>query len=184
MQAGSRLIDAVNREAWDEVDQLLASCVSVENRRKIVGFPRIDVPSRQWPEDMRHYLKTGLVRYRGTALVVRGERLALMRLEIGTADRSSGAPQDEELQVVGIDEEGRVALQVKFDVEDIDAAFAELDAAYARSEEPHPRAPLENAASRADDRVNALFAERRWDEINALLGDDVRVDDRRSGTSP
>ena len=85
------------------------------------------------------------------------------------------------LQLIGLDEAGRVALEVFFDVEDIDAAIAELDAAHARYEQERPRSPLENAASRADDRVNALFAERRWDEIDALLGDDVRVDDRRRG---
>ncbi|WP_442387489.1 BTAD domain-containing putative transcriptional regulator [Mycobacterium sp.] len=181
VQAGSRLIDAVNREAWDEVKQLLAPYVSVESRRKIVGFPRIDVPSSEWPQDMRRYLETGMVRYRHTALAVRGERLALTRLEIGTADLSSGAPQDEMLHVAGIDEEGRIALQVWFDVEDTDAALAELDAAHARFEEPRHRAPLENAATRADDRFNELFAERRWDEIGALLADDVRVDDRRRG---
>ena len=180
VQAGSRLIDAVNCEAWDEVKQLLARYVSVESRRKIVGFARSDVPSSQWPQDMRGYLQTGMVRYRGTPLAVRGERLALFRLEIGTADLSSGAPQDEMLQVAGIDDEGRIALQVKFDVEDMDAAIAELDALHARLEEPS-RAPLENAASRADNQFNALFAERRWDDIGALLTDDIEVDDRRRG---
>ena len=70
---------------------------------------------------MRRYLETGMVRYRHTALAVRGERLALSRLEMGTTDLSSGAPQDEMLQVFGLDEDGRIALQVKFDVEDIDA---------------------------------------------------------------
>jgi hypothetical protein len=45
VQAGTRLIDAVNREAWGDVEQLLAPYVSVESRRKIVGFPRIDIPS-------------------------------------------------------------------------------------------------------------------------------------------
>ena len=57
--AGDR---AVNREAWDEVKQLFAPSVSVESRRKIVGFQRIDVPSSQWPQDMRRYLETGMVR--------------------------------------------------------------------------------------------------------------------------
>ncbi len=181
VQAGSRLIDAVNREAWDEVAQLLAPSVSVESRRKIVGFSRIDVPKNKWPQDMRRYLETGMVRYRHTALAVRGQRLALMRLEIATVDLSSGAPRDEMLQVVGLDEEGQIALQVKFDVEDIDAALAELDATHARFEEECPRDRLESAASRADARFNALFAERRWDEIGALLADDLRVDDRRRG---
>ena len=181
VEAGSRLIDAVNREAWDEVTQLLASSVSVESRRKIVGFARIDVPSSQWPQDMRRYLETGMVRYRQTPVAVRGERLALMRLEMGTADLSLGAPQDEMLQVVGTDEDGRIALQVKFDVEDIDAAIAELDATHARFEERQPRPPLENRASRTDDRLNALGADKRWNEMGALLADDIRVEDRRRG---
>ena len=181
VQAGSRLIDAVNREDWDGVAQLLAPHVSVESRRKIVGFPRTDIPSSQWPQDMRQFLETGMVRYRHVAVAVRGERLALTRLVIGTADLSSGAPQDEMLHVAGLDEEGRIALQVWFDVDDLDAAIAELDAAHRRLEELHPRAPLENAASRADNRFNALFASRRWDDIGALFADDIRVEDRRRG---
>ena len=64
---------------------------------------------------------------------------------------SPGAPQDEFLQIYGIDEEGRIALQIWFDLEDMDAAIAELDAAHARFEqEAHRQARrLENAASQA-----------------------------------
>ena len=40
---------AVHREAWGEVEQLIASNVSVENRRKIVGFP----PLRFRPANMQ-----------------------------------------------------------------------------------------------------------------------------------
>ena len=81
-------------------------------------------------------------------IAVRGERLALGRLTLGTADESPGAPYDEFLQLYGIDEEGRIALQMWFDIEDMDAALAELDAAHARSEEEQPQARrLENAAA-------------------------------------
>ena len=83
-------------------------------------------------------------------VAVRGERLALDPTGNGHCRREPGAPQDEMLQLVGLDEDGRIALQVWFDVEDIDAAIAELDAAHARFEEQRPRAPLENAASRAE----------------------------------
>jgi DNA-binding SARP family transcriptional activator len=205
-QAGSRLVDAVNREAWDEVAQLLASSVSVESRRKIVGFARVDVPSSQWPQDMRRYLETGLVRYRQTALAVRGDRFALFRLELGTRDLSSGAPQDEMLQVASIDDQGRIASQVKFDVEDLDAALAELDALHARFEEEQPRARrLENAATRVHERVppvaeappeppsvepdNAAVrvGERvmaavdrgAWDEVEQLFAPEVSIENRR-----
>jgi len=114
-------------------------------------------------------------------IAVRGDRLALTRLEVGSPDMSPGAPRDELLQLYGIDDEGRIDLQVWFDLEDIDAAIAELDAAHARLEERPPRAPLENAASRADDRLNTLFADTRWDEIGELFADNVRLEDRRRG---
>ena len=123
-----------------------------------------------------------MVRHVHAAVAVRGERLALIRVELGTADLSSGAPQDEMLQVVGLDEEGRIALQVWFDIEDVDAAIAELDAQHARFDELQPKSRrLENAASRADERVNQLFTDRRWDEFDTLFADDLQVDDRRRG---
>ena len=112
---------------------------------------------------------------------MRGERLALTRLELGTADMSPGAPRDESLNLFGLDDEGESRCKCVFDVDDIDAAIAELDAPHARFEKRHTRAPLENAASRADDRLNTLFADRRWDEIGELFADDVRLEDRRRG---
>ena len=133
------------------------------------------------PSEARRLAENGALRIRIPVIAVRGERLALTRLEIGTADVSPGAPRDEMLQLYGIDEEGRVDLQVSFDIEDTDAAMAELDAAHARIERVHTRSPLENAATRADYRFNELFTERRWDEIRALLNDDIRVEDRRQG---
>ena len=112
---------------------------------------------------------------------MRGERLALTRFEIGTADTSPGAPQEELLHLFGLDNDGRIALHVGFDTEDMDAALAELDAVHARFEEEQPRAPLENAASRVDNQFNAFFAARDWDDIGALLTDDIKVEDRRRG---
>jgi class 3 adenylate cyclase len=178
VQAVSRLMDAVNHEAWEEVGRLLAPAVSVESRRTIVGFSRIDVPSRQWLQDMKRYLDTGMVRYRHTALAVRGERQALVRLQIGSSDLSSGAPQDEMLQVVGLDEQGRVALQVKFDIEDVDAALAELKARF-EAEHPIPRR-LENTASRVFENEWSHFAARDWDALADTVADHyVGIDHRR-----
>lgn len=165
-QAGSRLVDAVNREAWDEVPRIIAASVSVESRRRIVGFPRVDVPANQWPEDMKIYLETGLVRYHQTAIAVRGDHFALVRLQLGTADLSSGAPQDEELQVAALDDEGRVALQVKFDVEDLDAAIAELDARYAATMLTEP----DNACARLIRRLSTAVHEGEWDELEEIGG--------------
>jgi len=57
------------------------------------------------------------------------------------------------LQVVGLDNEGRIAEQVWFDIDDMDAATAELDAMHARFESPsHRPSQLDNAANRARER--------------------------------
>ncbi|MCV7401162.1 AAA family ATPase [Mycobacterium fragae] len=188
VQVGDRLIDAVHREAWDEVIQLFVPYVSFESRRKIVGFARIDLPSSQWPQKMRGFLDNGMVRYQHAAVAVRGERLALTRLEIGTADVSSGAPQDEMLQVVGLDEEGRIALVVWFDVEDMGAAMAELDATHVRFEKEQrtvpaqtepPSAKFDTAAARVSERVMAALDREDWDEFERLSAPEASIESRR-----
>ena len=125
----------IDREAWDEFQELLAPDGFQESRRKMVGFTRDDIR----PDGVRRLMENGAMRVRIAVIAIRGERLALTRLEAGTADASPGAPYDEFLHLFGLDENGRIALQVSFDVEDIDAALAELDAAHARFEEQQPR---------------------------------------------
>ncbi|OBB78043.1 hypothetical protein A5760_22470 [Mycobacterium colombiense] len=180
VRAGERVAAAINREAWDEFEQLFAPNGFIESRRKIVGFGQVDVSPGEFPGVNRRILEKVPMRVTQMAIAVRGERLALARLMIGAADVSPGAPQDEFLLLYGIDEDGQVALQVWFDIDDIDTAIAELDAAQARLEELHPRAPLENTATRVYERLHAYFAARDWDAITELLTDDYYGDDRRS----
>ena len=137
---------ALDRDAWDEFEPLFAPQVLLESRRKITGaFTREDFS----PHEARRLAENGALRIRTRVIAVRGERLALTRLEIGTADVSPGAPHDEMFLLFGLDENGRVALQVSFDIDDIDAAMAKLDAAHARFEEPRQKARrLENAAAK------------------------------------
>ncbi len=83
-------------------------------------------------------------------VAIRGERLALTRTEVGTADDTPGAPLDEMLQLVGLDEDGRIALQIWFDIEDLDAAMAELDAAYTRLGRATARTPVDERVRACD----------------------------------
>nr|WP_233213342.1 BTAD domain-containing putative transcriptional regulator [Mycobacterium sp. QGD 101] len=172
---------AVNRGAWDEVRQLYATDALVESRRKIVGFTRDDLSSGDWLRLAERIRDIGGTRQRIDVIAMRGERLALTRLALGTDDASPGAPELEVLQLFGLDDEGRIALHLFFDVDDMDTAMAELDAAHARFEAGARRSPLENAASRAEDRFHALYTEMRWDEISAMLTDDFVVEERRRG---
>ncbi len=176
-----RLVAALNREDWSEVEQLCATDIDVESRRQFITFTRDDLFSGEWTQDVRRLSRVpGDVHYRHGVVAVRGERLALIRLELGTADVSHGAPQSEMLQLVGLDQSSRIALSVWFDLDDIDAALAELDAAHARFEEAHPRARrLENAASQVDERFWRYFAARDWAAMAEILTKDFSLDDRR-----
>ena len=129
---------AFNRKDWDAIEPMYAPDVFFESRRKIVGFTQSDLPSSNWPRETLRLLEVG-GNNQISFIAVRGERLAVARLELGTADTSPGAPCDESLQLFGLDEHGRLAVQVSFDADDIDAAMAELDTQYARFEDKNPR---------------------------------------------
>ena len=181
VRAVRQLDAAYDREAWEEIEQQVAAVIFTESRRKIVGLSLGDLPYSEWECEARRYRETlAEVRYRHVVLAVRGERLALTRLEVGPADLSPGAPRDEFLQLYGLDQEGRIALQVWFDVEDMDAALAELDAAHARLEEQHRQERrLENAASQVYERIQACFAARDWDAMANIVAQDMIDHDRR-----
>ncbi|OBI75610.1 BTAD domain-containing putative transcriptional regulator [Mycobacterium sp. E740] len=171
---------AYQRDAWDECSQFFAPNISVESRRKVVGFTRASLEPGDWPRVARH-LREGWSRLRNPVVAVRGQRLALTRMQLDTDDASPGAPHEEFLGLWGLDEDGRIALQMFFDIEDIHAATAELDALHAQLEPPHPRPLLENAAIRAEATFNALCASKRWGEFGSAVADDILVDDRRKG---
>lgn len=178
VRVGERVMAAVHREDWDEFERLFAPNVSIENRRKIVGVPLSSDAARR---EMRRDLERGATRIDYVMIAARGERLALSRLITSFVDESPGAPQDELLQLYAIDDNGQVVRQVWFDVEDMDAALAELDAAYALLEAEQPPARrLKNAATRVYERLHAHFAARDWDAITELLTEDYYGDDRRS----
>jgi class 3 adenylate cyclase len=181
VRVGKRALDAIAREDWDEFEQLFAAEVFVESRRKIVGFTQRDVPAGEWRQENRRIVEAGGVCASEVVIAVRGERLVLTRFGLSTDDVSPGAPHDEMLQIYGIDEEGRISLQMWFDIEDLDGAVAELDAQFARVEKAYRRTPLENSATRLDARGNAIFAERRWEDIPSVLADATRAEDRRAG---
>nr|WP_241519449.1 BTAD domain-containing putative transcriptional regulator [Mycobacterium paraense] len=179
VRAGERMIAALDRRALDEIEHLYSPHALIESRRKIVGFTQTDLPS-DFARANRPIFEAGL-RVNQAVIAVRGGRLALSRMRVQSADASPGGPYDEFLSLYGIDEEGRFSLQVWFDVEDLDAALAELDAAHARFEDPHPPAHrVENAAARVFEHVWSHFAAHDWDALADTVADNyVGVDHRR-----
>ncbi|WP_198048950.1 BTAD domain-containing putative transcriptional regulator [Mycobacterium triplex] len=172
---------AFHRRDFDEFEGYFADDIFFESRRKILGFGKADLRTGRWPRDVRRSIEMeGTVQLQHTVVAVRGERLALYRTELGNTDASPGAPREEVLQLVGIDEDGRISLDVWFDVEDLDAAIAELDQVHARFELEHSqRRTPDNAAARIYRRFQACFVTRDWATMTDLTADDCYSDDRR-----
>ncbi|TPG32059.1 BTAD domain-containing putative transcriptional regulator [Mycolicibacterium hodleri] len=179
VRAVGRVGDAWQREAWDEVGQLFASTVSLESRRKIVGSSRMGLSPAEWTIQAKGFVEMGLVRIRRVTIAIRGDRLALFRMRFGTADRSPGAAEDQLLHLMGLDDDGQIALHMLFDVEDLDAAMAELNTQHGKRENCSARAPLENAASRASQRYLEKFQAAEGDSMTAIVAANYAVNDRR-----
>ncbi|ORA97076.1 regulator [Mycobacterium mantenii] len=176
MRVVRRVVSAVDRNAWDEFETLHASHSRIESRRKVVSFDRDNL----LPSEIRQLVADDGLRFRVVMIAARGERLVLSRLDVGTSDASPGAPHDEFLQICALDHDGRIALQVWFDVDDIDAAVAELDALHAQleAERPGPRR-LENTATRVYERFWSDFAARDWDAVAATVSESLSGADHR-----
>jgi DNA-binding SARP family transcriptional activator len=181
VQVVRRLESAAEHRVWDEYGDLYSPTALIASHRKIVGFTPDDLPTEDWPRIARNFADSGVVRHGSVVLAVRGQRLALMRLRIGGPETGHSAPQEDVLELYGLDDEGRIALRLWFDADDFERALAELESWHCRfgGERRHP--PLENAASRVDARFNAIFARRQWDAIDSILRGDTRVEDRRAG---
>ncbi|WP_235632340.1 BTAD domain-containing putative transcriptional regulator [Mycolicibacterium rutilum] len=177
VRAVRRLESAADRGAWDDYRQMYAADAVIESRRKVVGFAGADIPAGGLSELAERLAATGTVRHSSVVEAVRGDRLALCRLRIGGAERAPSAPYEEILELYGLDDAGRIAMRIWFDTDDLAAAVAEMEAAYAR--QAGDRAPAGNVASRAYDRVTALFATRDWNAMADAMAEDMVDHDHR-----
>ncbi|OBK24095.1 hypothetical protein A5634_04280 [Mycobacterium asiaticum] len=181
VQTIRRGIAVIESATWDDYEQLYAANLVMESRRKMVGFTQNDLPE-DWLTQSRLFHESGGLRLHCvTVLAVRGERLALARIGLGNVDVSPGAPYDEVLLLFGTDEDGRIATQIAFDAEDVEAAIAELDARQARFEREarqQARRP-ENTATRICQRIETYFVGGDWDAVEETLAEHVVQDDRR-----
>ena len=69
-----------------------------------------------------------------SVIAIRGDRLALSRNRFSGRDQRPEAFRSEAVCIIEIDNDGRIVARVSFDPDDIDAAFAELDARYLAGE--------------------------------------------------
>jgi len=85
-------------------------------------------------ENYRAAADVGIIDITLDVIATRGERLVLGRVRGSQRDQLPGTFGIEVLGVVEIDADGRIVAAVSFDLDDIDAAFDELDARYLAGE--------------------------------------------------
>ncbi len=110
------------------------------------------------------------------ALATRGRWLALVRLTFVQREDDGVESRIETLQICAIDPETGLGTRIiSFEIDDLDAAYAELDALYAAS-----LASTENAASRLMGGIGDAVTRRDWDAIRAVLTPDFVYSSRRA----
>ena len=118
---------------WDAMAEMLADDISIDDRRRVVNAG-IRHGRDAEIANMRAIADLGVTNITSTVIATRGERLALTRVRLSGRDREPEAFRIEVLGVVEIDADERIAATVTFDLDDIDAAFEELDARYLAGE--------------------------------------------------
>ena len=130
-QAYDRICRYLDARDWDAAAELSARNISVDDRRRVVNAG-IRKGRDAAIEDLQAAAEVGFTLKMLSVIATRGARLALRRVR--ASGRDPEAIASEALQIVEIDSDGRIAALVIFDLEDIDAAFAELDARYLAGE--------------------------------------------------
>ena len=115
--------------------------------------------------------------WRSELLATRGDRLALFRLSIEIVDRSSGPSDVEFVTVNEVDEAGLSVRAARFDADDLDAAFDELNARFAAGERADAAQVME-----WETEFRRAFLDRDWDRFEACFEPDfIAVDHRPLG---
>ena len=163
-QVGQRFMTYFATRDWDAYAEILSDDVWIEDRRQAVnaGIRRgrdAEIAS------MRAIADVGVTRFTSTVIAIRGERLALCSYSV--FDGWGGSTV---LSVAEINAENQIAAGVAFDPEDLEAAFAELDARYLAGEAA-AHAPTWTAIAK----VQAAYNRH---EVPATTTDCVNIDHR------
>ena len=164
-----RFTDAWEASDWEALAALCAPGFRQVDRRAPV---HLNLDRDAYLQSLRMMLAMRACRIASEVLATRGERLVLARWRCAGTDGSGGPSELEWFAIWELDDDG-VSETVLFDLDDLDAAHADLDARYTAGEAASSRrAALTRAFSRA-------FADRDWDTLAALLAPDLVVNDHR-----
>src|SRR5580765_1520670 len=107
-------------------------------------------------------------------VATRGDRLAVTRSFFEFADADVGPSEIAFLLLMEVDERGRIVANVRWDLDDLAAAYADIDGRWAAGEaNAHP------LASRWIADYLRCFAARDWSAMSALLAPEVIGENHR-----
>ena len=161
--------------SWREgrVEGVVASLAPdfvLDDRRSVVG---LRLSGDDFVTNLRVLSGAQSSEWSNELLATRGERLALLHVRFAGVSNRGGEFLEEHLSVFESDASGRWLAVVVFDLDQRDAATAELEARYAAGEGAgDSRAALVRS-------FGSAFAARNWDGLAALLTQDLVVHDHR-----
>ncbi len=113
--------------------EMIADDVCDDDRRRVVSGG-IQHGRDAQIANLRAVVDVGVKNIELVVIATRGERLALTRARVSGGDQQAEAFGLEMLSIIEIDTEDRFAAAISFDLDDMDAAFEELDARYLAGE--------------------------------------------------
>jgi hypothetical protein len=118
---------------WGAMAELLAADISTEDRRRVVNAG-VRHGRDSHIAEMRAVVEVGVENVTSTTVATRGLRLALTRITGSNGEIGAGELSAEVLNIVEINADKQILSKIGFDVDDLDAAIAELDARYLAGE--------------------------------------------------
>jgi hypothetical protein len=156
---------------WDAMAELMTEDISIDDRRSVVNAGLVRGRSIEITS-LRAIADLGVRNVTSDVIATRGQSLAVSRNRFMGRDQRPEAFHSETICIIEIDTDERIVARVTFDVDDIDAAFAELDARFLAGE----------AAAHAHtwSVIGGSFAAVNRHELPELTPDWVNVDHRRA----
>ncbi len=170
-RALERFRGAWHARDWRRIEEEFPADFRQVDRRKTV---QLEMDRDQHLEWIHTAFEMAPSRLDQEPLATRGNRLVLLRSLIDLSDRDFGPSEIGSLDVLEVDDHGERVMVIRFDPDDLDAAYAELDARYAAGEAAaHP------AFTAGMQRVLRAVAARDWDPLAAAFSPNAVLEDHR-----
>jgi class 3 adenylate cyclase len=158
---------------WDGILAAISPAIRMDDRRRIM---RLEIGYEEFIAQFRMLFDQPGSRWREALVATRGERLSLHRTSFDAEVAGGGGELsfDEHLSLTEVDADGRWIASVAFDLDDADAAYAELDARFAAGEGQSHAAALTVMLE-----FTRAVASQEWDRIIALCSPTVVEEDHR-----